>query len=356
MSNTRPLRLSVLDQSPVPDGFTPSDALNNSLSLAQHVDKLGYTRLWYSEHHSMNLLACTAPEILIGRAAAATNHIRVGSGGIMLPHYAPLKVAEVFRTLHAMFPNRIDLGLGRAPGGGQLEAYALRRDRKAAQRDDFPDQLAELTAFLHPERFPADHPFRKIHVMPSAPGAPVMWLLGSSTWSSVTAAREGLPYAFAHFFSPIATRQAIEYYQQNFTPSPEQKSPEATLAIGVICAPTQEEAEYLYSSVRLLQRRIRMDDRRPVATPDEALRELSAVPTAPNPLVSFTAGSYDAPEEGEWPRYVVGTPEKVAVQLRSIATALNLKELIVNTITHSHEARLRSYSLLAEVMELVSVA
>ena len=111
MSTTRPLRLSVLDQSPVPDGFTPSDALNNSLSLAQHVDKLGYTRLWYSEHHSMNLLACTAPEILIGRAAAATTNIRVGSGGIMLPHYAPLKVAEVFRTLHAMFPNRIDLGL-----------------------------------------------------------------------------------------------------------------------------------------------------------------------------------------------------------------------------------------------------
>ena len=298
----------------------------------------------------MNLLACTAPEILIGRAAAATTNIRIGSGGIMLPHYAPLKVAEVFRTLHAMYPNRIDLGLGRAPGGGQLEAYALRRDRKAAQRDDFPDQLAELTAFLHPERFPADHPFRKITVMPSAPGAPVMWLLGSSTWSSVTAAREGLPYAFAHFFSPIATRQAIEYYQQNFTPSPEQQTPEATLAIGVICAPTQEEADYLHASVKLLQRRIRMDDRRPVATPDEALRELTAVPTAPNPLLAFTAGSYDAPEEGEWPRYLVGTPEKVARQLRELAEALNLKELIINTITHSHEARLRSYTLLAEAI------
>jgi luciferase family oxidoreductase group 1 len=353
MSSTSPLRLSVLDQSPVPAGFTPSDALNNSLALAQHVDKLGYTRLWYSEHHSMNLLACTAPEILIGRAAAATTRIRVGSGGIMLPHYAPLKVAEVFRTLHAMFPDRIDLGLGRAPGGGQLEAYALRRDRKAAQRDDFPDQLAELTAFLHPERFPPEHPFHKINVMPSAPGAPAMWLLGSSTWSAVTAAREGLPYAFAHFFSPIATRQAIEYYQQNFQPSPEQKTPQATLAIGVICAPTQEEAEYLHTSVRLLQRRIRMDDRRPVADPEEALRELSAVPTAPNPLVSFTAGSYDAPEEGEWPRYVVGTPEKVADRLRSIAGALGLNELIVNTITHSQEARLRSYSLLAEVVGLV---
>ena len=351
-SPNRPLRLSVLDQSPVPAGFTPSDALNNSLSLAQHVDKLGYTRLWYSEHHAMDLLACTAPEILIARAAAATTRIRVGSGGIMLPHYAPLKVAEVFRTLHAMFPDRIDLGIGRAPGGGQLEAYALRRDRKAAQRDDFIEQLAELRAFLHPERFPADHPFRKIRVMPSAIGAPHIWLLGSSTWSSVTAAREGLPYAFAHFFSPIATRQAIEYYQQNFQPSPDRAKPEATLAIGVICAPTQEEAEFLQSSVRLLQRRIRMDDRRPVATPEDALRELTAVPTAPNPLIPFTAGSLDAPEEGEWPRYVVGTPEKVASQLRGIANDLNLNELIVNTITHSHEARLRSYTLLAEAMNL----
>jgi luciferase family oxidoreductase group 1 len=380
------LHLSVLDQSPVPAGFTPTDALNNSLDLAQHVDRLGYTRLWYSEHHAMDLLACTAPEILIARAAAATSRIRVGSGGIMLPHYAPLKVAEVFRTLHAMFPNRIDLGIGRAPGGGQLESYALRRNRQiqpAQPADDFPAQLAELRAFLHPERFPADHPFRNIRVMPDAPGTPDIWLLGSSNWSAVTAAREGLPYAFAHFFSPIQTRQSIEYYQQNFQPSPSATStsrissglqptesstpndpgfspgahdgratPEATLAIGVICAPTQEEADHLHASVRLLQRRIRMDDRRPVATPEDALRELAAKPTAPHPLLAFTAGSYDAPEEGEWPRYLVGPPDKVARQLSSLASDLHLNEFIVNTITHSHEARLRSYSLLAEAFAL----
>jgi luciferase family oxidoreductase group 1 len=355
---SRSLRLSVLDQSPVPDGFSPTDALNNSLSLAQHVDQLGYTRLWYSEHHAMDLLACTAPEILIARAAAATQRIRLGSGGIMLPHYAALKVAEVFRTLHAMFRNRIDLGIGRAPGGGQLEAYALRRNRQGQQTDDFPQQLAELRVFLHPERWAAladargPHPFSKIRVAPDAPGAPDLWLLGSSTWSAVTAAREGLPYAFAHFFSPIATRQAIEYYRQNFQPSADRSAPEATLAIGVICAPTQQEAEHLHASVRLLQRRIRMDDRRPVATPDDALRELQARPTAPNPLLPFTAGSYDAPEEGEWPRYLVGTPDQVARQLRSLAAALNLDEIIVNTITHSHQARLRSYTLLAEAMNL----
>jgi luciferase family oxidoreductase group 1 len=351
-------RLSVLDQSPVPAGSTPSQALANSLDLARHVDRLGYTRLWYSEHHAMDLLACTAPEILIARAAAETTRIRVGSGGIMLPHYSPFKVAEVFRTLHAMFPGRIDLGIGRAPGGGQLEAYALRRDRKAPIPDDFPQQLAELRAFLNPDQFPMmlgpGHPFRNIRVSPDAPGAPDIWLLGSSMWSAVTAAQEGLPYAFAHFFSPIQTRQAIEYYQQNFQPGPNRAQPEATLAIGVICADTDEEAQRLHASVRLLQRRIRMDDRRPVATPDDALRELNELPTAPNPLIPFTVGSFEAPEDNEWPRYFVGTPDRVAAQLRGLATELHINEIIVNTITHSHEARKRSYTLLAEAMQIAN--
>jgi luciferase family oxidoreductase group 1 len=372
-----PLRLSVLDQSPVPAGSAPSQALANSLDLARHVDQLGYTRLWYSEHHAMDLLACTAPEILIARAAAETKRIRVGSGGIMLPHYSALKVAEVFRTLHAMFPNRIDLGIGRAPGGGQLEAFALRRDRKSAVPDDFPQQLAELRAFLHPERFPdllgPNHPFARIRVSPDAPGAPDIWLLGSSMWSAVTAAQQGLPYAFAHFFSPIQTRQAIEYYQRNFIPSVQpgapsspaasssakvgsqdgRQAPEATLAIGVIAADTDAEAQRLHASVRLLQRRIRMDDRRPVATPEDALRELEALPAAPNPRIPFTAGSFDSPEENEWPTYFVGTPDKVAAQLRGLASELQLKEIIINTITHDHQARKRSYSLLAEAVGII---
>lgn len=345
------LRLSVLDQSPVPAGSTPGEALANSLDLARHVDGLGYTRLWYSEHHAMDLLACTAPEILVARAAAATERIRVGSGGVMLPHYSPFKVAEVFRTLHAMFPGRIDLGIGRAPGGGQLEAHALRRSRQGTVVDDFPQQLAELREFLHPERFPATHPFARLRVAPDAEGAPDVWLLGSSMWSSVTAAREGLPYAFAHFFSALGTRQAIEYYQRNFLPGPDREKPEATIAIGAICAPTQEEAEHLHASVRLLQRRIRMDDRRPVATPEEALRELEALPAAPRSPWPVTFGSFDQPEE-EFPRYVVGTPERVAEELTRIARELEIGELIVNTITHSHEARKRSYALLAEAMGL----
>jgi len=335
----------------VPEGFTASDALANSLALAQHVDNLGFTRLWYSEHHAMDLLACTAPEILVGRAAAATERIRVGSGGIMLPHYSPLKVAEVFRTLHAMFPGRIDLGIGRAPGGGQLEAHALRRVRQGPAPDDFPQQLAELRAFLHPERFPKDHPFANIRVMPSAEGAPAVWLLGSSMWSSMTAAVEGLPYAYAHFFSSSQTRHAIEHYRSRFTPGPDGSEPKASIAIGAIVAPTQEEAEWHFASTRLLMRRIRMNDRRPVATPDEALRELGQVPTSPDTLVPFLSGPLDEPD-GEFPRYVVGTPEKVRDQLLHIARELELDELIVNTVIHSHEARLKSYSLLAEAFGL----
>lgn len=358
-SASHSLRLSVLDQSPVPDGSTPAQALANSLDLARHVDRLGYTRLWYSEHHAMDLLACTAPEILITRAAAETAHIRVGSGGIMLPHYAALKVAEVFRTLEAMFPGRIDLGIGRAPGGGQLEAYALRRSRQGTPPDDFLQQLAELRAYLHPELWAqhADargpHPFSRIRVAPDSPGAPQLWLLGSSMWSSVTAAAEGLPYAFAHFFSAHGTREAISHYQRNFVPGTADalQSPYSAIAIGAIVAPTQQEADHLHASVRLLQRRIRMDDRRPVATPDDALRELAAVPSAPNPLFPFTAGSLDQPET-EFPRYVVGTPDRVRDELLRIARELELNELIVNTITHSHQARLRSYTLLAQAMEL----
>ncbi len=334
------LRLSVLDQSPVPEGSTPGQALQNSIELAKHVDRLGYTRFWMSEHHAMDTLACTAPEIMLARIGAETSRIRIGSGGIMLPHYASFKVAEVFRTLHALYPGRVDLGIGRAPGGGPVESLALLRNRKAHMPDDFPDQVNELLAFLGDglsaeHRFPAGHPFSGLRVSPRMPGAPDVWMLGSSMWSSAAAVEFGLPYAFAHFFSPLHTRAAIETYRRSFRGGPYRVEPEATVAVGVICAETQEEAQFLYSSVRLLQRRIRQNDRRPVASPEQAERELRLLGDVPL-------------EEGEWPRYFVGTPSLVREQLSQMASELGIGELVVNTIAWDQAARLRSYELLAE--------
>lgn len=334
------LRLSVLDQSPVAEGSTPAEALARSIDLAKVTDRLGYHRFWMSEHHAMDTLACTAPEVLLARIGAETRRIRIGSGGIMLPHYSALKVAEQFRTLLALYPGRVDLGIGRAPGGGPIESLALRRERRVQPVDDFADQLSELLAFLDGD-FPPQHPFSKIRVAPDSPGTPDVWLLGSSLWSASAAAEFGLPYAFAHFFSPLPTRQAIETYRQAFTPSQHRPSPEVIVAIGVVVAPSEEEATYLHASVRLLQRRIRQGDRRPVAAPDAALRELQAF-------------GGDAGEEGEWSRYVVGTPGSVRDRLESMASSLGIDEFVVNTITWDHAARLRSYGMLAQVMGIAN--
>lgn len=332
-STVNALRLSVLDQSPVSAGSTPAQALQNSIELARQVDELGYHRFWMSEHHAMDTLACTAPEIMLARIGAETQRIRIGSGGIMLPHYTPLKVAEVFRTLHALYPGRIDLGIGRAPGGGPVEALALKRDRNNKMLDDFPDQVSELLAFLD-RNFPPQHPFARIRVSPQMPGGPDVWMLGSSMWSSAAAAEFGLPYAFAHFFSGESSRAAIEAYKQSFVASRYRSEPEAMVAVGAICAPTEDEAEYLASSVRLLQWRIRQGDRSPIASPDDSLRELKLI------------GNPSA-ETGEWPRYFVGTPAKVKAGLEQMAEALGIGEIVVNSILWDHAARLRSYELLA---------
>ena len=334
------LKLAVLDQSPVAEGSTPGQALQNSIELARVVDRLGYTRFWMSEHHAMDTLACTAPEIMLARIGAETRRIRIGSGGIMLPHYSAFKVAEVFRTLYALYPGRVDLGIGRAPGGGPIEALALKRERGTKMLDDFPDQVSELLAYFD-HTFPAGHPFGSLRVAPEMPGSPDVWMLGSSQWSSAAAAEFGLPYAYAHFFFGVGTRQAIEAYQRDFVPSSRRAKPEAMAAVGAICTETEEEAEYLASSVRLLQRRIRMNDRRPVAAPDDALRELQAMGGA-------------TPEEGEWPRYFVGTPARVREQLEAMASALEIGELVVNTIVWDHAKRLRSYELLASEFALTA--
>jgi luciferase family oxidoreductase group 1 len=332
------VKLSVLDQSPVSEGMTPADALQNTIELARLTDRLGFERYWIAEHHAINALASPAPEILLARVGAETRGIRIGSGAVLLPHYSPLKVVECFRVLHALYPGRVDLGLGRAPGGTGLDAYALRRDRDRQPPDDFPRQLIELMTFLR-GKFPASHPFSQINVSPSMPGGPEAWLLGSSLWSAAAAAQLGLPYAFAHFIDQNPTRSAIEHYRAQFIPSEENARPRVIMALGAICAETDEEAEYLLSSARLFRRRIRQGDLRPIPPPELATRELGAMREA-------------TPETSEWPRYMVGSPETVRSKLVDVASVLNLDELMIVTIVHSHRARMRSHELLAEAFEL----
>jgi luciferase family oxidoreductase group 1 len=334
------VKLSVIDQSPVSSGFTPADALRNTIDLARLTDRLGYHRYWIAEHHAIPALASPAPEILIDRVAAETSTIRVGSGAVLLPHYSPLKVVETFRVLHALYPGRIDLGLGRAPGGTPLDTYALRRDRDGDQQlgDDFPKQLIELLTFLH-GGFPPTHPFSRIIVTPAMPGAPDVWLLGSSMWSASAAAQLGLPYAFAHFIDQLPTRPAIEHYRSHFIPS-NGSEPRIILSLGVICADTDEEADWLAGSARLFRRRIRQGDIRPIPTPEEALAELGPRTAEPTP------------ETGEFPRYVIGSPERVRTQLIDMGSQLGVDEMMAVTIVHDHRARLRSYELLAAAFDL----
>jgi luciferase family oxidoreductase group 1 len=334
------LKLSVIDQSPVSAGFTPADALRNTIELARLADRLGYERYWIAEHHAITALASPAPEILMTRVAAETSGIRVGSGGVMLPHYSPLKVAEIFRMLHALYPGRIDLGVGRAPGGTPLDTFALQRYRgQQLSADDFPQQLVELLAFLNRD-FPDKHPFGRLTVSPDMPGCPEIWLLGSSLWSASAAAQLGLRYAFAHFIDSNPTRSALEHYFARFIPSKELSAPQAIVAPGVICADTEAEAERLLTSARLFRRRIRQGDVRPIPTAEEAIAELGPS-SGPPPN-----------ELGEWPRYFAGTPDKVRDQLIDMASVLHVEELMVVTIVHDHRARMRSYQLLAEAFNL----
>src|SRR6476660_719655 len=250
------MRLSVLDQSPIPEGSSGPEALRNTIDLAQLTDSLGYTRYWIAEHHGGAMLAGPSPEALIGPIASATERIRVGSGGVMLPHYSPFKVAESFSLLAGLYPGRIDLGLGRAPGTDPLTMYALQRDRRQASPDDFPQQMAELMGYLN-DTLPDDFPFRRLsRALPGLPEAPEVWLLGSSHQSAIWAEEFGLPYAFADFINP------------------EGPDPANLVCVSAICADTDEEAERLAASGRMAFAMLRMG--RPIRVPpvEQALRFL----------------------------------------------------------------------------------
>ena len=352
VQNGGALKLSIIDQSPVPAGSTPADALRNTIELAQLADRLGYERYWIAEHHAIDALASPAPEILIARLGAETSHLRLGSGGVMLPHYSPMKVAEVFSVLHALYPNRVDLGVGRAPGGTPLESYALWRTRgENPQSDDFGQQLVELLAFLN-QNFPANHPFSRIKLSPQMPGAPEVWLLGSSMWSASAAAQLGLPYAFAHFIDPTSTRAAIEYYRSHFKPGTDALSrPHVILAVGALCADTDDEAERLISSARLFRRRIRRGESGVIPTPEEAVRELVQSVAAESRAKGVLTGE-NSNDGADFPRYAVGTPDTVREHLMDMAIVLHADELMIVTVMHGHRERKYSYQLLADAFGL----
>jgi luciferase family oxidoreductase group 1 len=332
------MRLSVLDQSPIPEGSTGADALRNTLDLARLTDELAYHRYWVAEHHGGPMLASASPEVLIGPIAAATEGIRVGSGGVMLPHYSPLKVAETFTVLAALFPGRIDLGLGRAAGTDALTTFALQRDRRQAAPDDFPQQLAELLAYFD-DSLPDDHPFRHLAAtLPGRPELPEPWLLGSSPQSAVWAGQLGLPYAFADFINPGGAELAA-LYRRRFASERDSRTPRTAVAAWVLCAATDEQAQHLASSSRMTLMLLRRGQLIPVPAPEKALAFLTRE---------------GKPTTGAMPgrRGIIGSPETVRAGLEQLADDYGAEEVIIVTITHDHAARRRSYELVAEAMGL----
>jgi luciferase family oxidoreductase group 1 len=333
------LTLGVLDQAPIPEDSTGGQALRNSLDLARLCDQLGYHRYWLAEHHATPMLACASPEVMIGPIALTTSRLRVGSGGIMLPHYSPLKVAESFSMLAGLFPGRIDLGVGRAPGSDQRTAFALQRDRRQTMPDDFPEQLTELLAYLD-DRLPPAHPFAHLATtLPGRPEKPEPWLLGSSPQSGIWAAELGLPYMFADFISPRGEAVAARY-RRAFTPSETLDKPKVGVAVSAICAESDEEAWRLSASARMAIMLLQQGQLIPVPPVEKALRFLAE-----------NAGSADAAPSGR--RLIAGSPATVLVAIEKVAQAYAADEVMVVTIVHDHTARRRSYELIAAAFGLL---
>jgi luciferase family oxidoreductase group 1 len=331
------MRLGVLDQSPVISGHTPAQAIAETVALAAAAERLGYSRYWLAEHHAIAALADPCPEILLARIAAATQRIRVGTGGILLPYYSALKVAEVFRMLEALFPGRIDLGIGRAPGGDQVTAQALSRGHYTFA-DDFPEQVRDLVGFLD-ATLPAAHPFARVKAMPAGDTAPEIWLLGSSDFSGGLAALLGLRFAFAHFITAQGGDAVMRAYKSEFMASARESEAHTLLCVFAICAETGAEAERLARPIDL--RRLHM-----------ALGVDAPVPT----YAEAAARKYDEREtayiRSQRARVVLGDPPAVRARLLELAEQYAADELMIITITGDYASRLRSYELIAEAFRL----
>ena len=331
------IALGVLDQSPVPEGTEPAAALHHSVALARATERLGYRRYWLAEHHNTASLAGTAPEVLAALVARETTTIRVGAGGVLFPYYRPLKVAESFRVLHALFPGRIDLGLGRAAGADEAAAEALRHEPEAQTDAAYPARVAELAAYLRAG--PAEAAGASVRAHPESPGAPQLWVLSSSSYGAGLAAGLGLRLCFAHFVTPAFGAQTLAGYRRRFRPSPACPVPVAALGVSVICAATDAEAERLAASADVW--RLRPEGAGRAGLPsvaDAEARTLSALERAQ--LAQDRA------------KRLVGAPDRVQAALSALAADHGVDELVVLTVCHDPAARLRSYELLAEAFAL----
>jgi luciferase family oxidoreductase group 1 len=333
------MKWSVLDQSPVAEGSTQDVAIGESLALARLCDELGYHRYWVSEHHNSDSIVGTAPEILMAAIAATTRRIRVGSAGVMLPHYSALKVAEQFRVLEGIAPGRIDLGVGRAPGSDRLTAFAL--NPNASATDEFPRQVHELQCWVTGEPLAEDHPFYRITANPQGPTSPELWILGSSDYGAQLAAYFGLPYAFAYFFTDgRGVEMALDLYRRNYRPSPRFPVPIATICVWALAADTEAEARRL-------------------AATREYWRVVDFERGRRNALVSPERAASHAYTDAERTRIeeirrkaFVGTGEQVVGKIEALAQELKLAEIVVNTWTFDPAARHRSYELIAQAVGL----
>ena len=331
------LPLSVLDLVPLSSGSTSAAALQGAVEIARTVDRLGFERLWYAEHHNMPGIATTTPEIMIAHVGQVTRRVRLGAGGVMLPNHSSLKVAESYRLLEALHPGRIDLGIGRAPGTDQLTAVALRRSRSAPLADDFLAQLEELTGF-GADSLPPGHPFAKVRAMPDDVSLPPIWLLGSSDYSANVAAQLGLGFAFAGHFSPDSPERPMRLYRERFRPGA-LDAPHSILALSVFCADEEAVAQRMASSVLLAFAQLRSGRAGRMPSPEEAL-----------------AHRYSAEEEAGIAQFrrlqITGTPEAVRLGIERMAALTLADEVMIATHAHDPQARVRSYELIARAFEM----
>jgi luciferase family oxidoreductase group 1 len=341
MISTPKIRLNVLDQSPIRPGSTAREALLETVQLAQLADRLGYTRFWVSEHHNTNTLAGSTPEVLIAYLGSQTRHLRLGSGGVMLPHYSALKVAENFRLLENLFPGRIDLGMGRAPGGDRLTAHALNPSNTFSEQD-FVEQLMDLQAYLRDEKVP-DTIHERVMAIPQTPTIPELWLLSSSGQSGLFAAHLGMAFSFAQFINGAGGPAAVRQYRERFRPSRELAAPLANVAVFTFCADTEEKAEELRKAMDIQLIRFNRGEFLTFPSAEEVRNHRFSVEDQSH--LTFNRN-----------RVVSGTPEQVHAQFAQMAADYGVDEITAVTITADFQDRLRSYELLAEVFELSTPA